>query len=183
MTAQHSIPTTYAGINFRSRLEAKWAAFFTNMDWRWEYEPFDASGYIPDFLVYGRHRNVLVEVRPGVDFGDEAFASAKADLETVIDGQFDLLAVGVSPLIDRDAIGLLNAECGCWHKALWFGGNLKGHRLFGFATEEGIWTDRITAEYHKHGFGLCEVQRSHMERCWRNAVNITQWNPTRKKRR
>lgn len=46
------IPTLYQGIEFRSRLEAKWAAFFDLLGWRWEYEPIDGDGYIPDFAIY-----------------------------------------------------------------------------------------------------------------------------------
>lgn len=46
-----AIPTMYAGVQFRSRLEAKWAAFFDLIGWKWEYEPFDLPGYIPDFLI------------------------------------------------------------------------------------------------------------------------------------
>lgn len=46
-----AIPTMYAGVQFRSRLEARWAAFFDLAGWRWEYEPFDLEGYIPDFRV------------------------------------------------------------------------------------------------------------------------------------
>jgi hypothetical protein len=33
------IVTEYAGARFRSRLEARWAAFFDLCGWRWEYEP------------------------------------------------------------------------------------------------------------------------------------------------
>ena len=33
------IPTLYNGIQFRSRLEAKWAAFFDLLGWEYEYEP------------------------------------------------------------------------------------------------------------------------------------------------
>ena len=33
-----AIPTTYAGVNFRSRLEAKWAAFFDIVAWQWDYD-------------------------------------------------------------------------------------------------------------------------------------------------
>lgn len=48
-----AIPTAYGGVNFRSRLEARWAAMFDLLGWRWEYEPLDLDGYIPDFLVRG----------------------------------------------------------------------------------------------------------------------------------
>lgn len=44
-------PTVYAGVEFRSRLEARWAAFFDQLGVRWTYEPFDGNGYIPDFLL------------------------------------------------------------------------------------------------------------------------------------
>jgi hypothetical protein len=59
----HAIPTTYGGVNFRSRLEARWAAFFDLLGWSWEYEPIDLKGYIPDFIL-GFERPLLVEVKP-----------------------------------------------------------------------------------------------------------------------
>ena len=43
-----SIPTVYRGIQFRSRLEAKWAAFFDTCEWPWLYEPKDFNGWIPE---------------------------------------------------------------------------------------------------------------------------------------
>jgi len=48
---QHAIPTTYKGVNFRSRLEARWAAFFDRARWTWAYEPLEFAGWIPDFAV------------------------------------------------------------------------------------------------------------------------------------
>jgi hypothetical protein len=41
-------------VNFRSRLEARWAAFFDLREWAWSYEPIDFNGWIPDFLVRPR---------------------------------------------------------------------------------------------------------------------------------
>jgi hypothetical protein len=46
-----NIPTIYNGVQFRSRLEAKWAAFFDLLGWHWHYEPLDLDGWIPDFLI------------------------------------------------------------------------------------------------------------------------------------
>jgi len=77
-------PTLYRGIQFRSRLEAKWAAFFDNLGWPWEYEPIDLDGYIPDFIltfpgpgikIYGDKSGhysglLLVEVKPALKFED-----------------------------------------------------------------------------------------------------------------
>lgn len=72
----NAIPTKYAGVQFRSRLEARWAAFFDLVGWRWEYEPIDLAGYIPDFVVQrplmsydevpGFDEPFLVEVKPFV---------------------------------------------------------------------------------------------------------------------
>lgn len=73
-----AIPTMYAGVQFRSRLEARWAAFFDLLGWEWEYEPIDLKGWIPDFLLRGRSslpcfdwanvEGVLVEVKPCISF-------------------------------------------------------------------------------------------------------------------
>lgn len=52
--APRSIPTTYRGTRFRSRLEARWAATFDALAWYWEYEPYgvdfgDGYRYLCDF--------------------------------------------------------------------------------------------------------------------------------------
>lgn len=57
-------PTKYAGVQFRSRLEAKWAAFFTLCGVEWDYEPLDLQNWSPDFLVTLPEGPVLVEVKP-----------------------------------------------------------------------------------------------------------------------
>lgn len=44
-------PPRYAGVLFRSRLEASYAAFFDLARWTWEYEPIDLNGWTPDFRV------------------------------------------------------------------------------------------------------------------------------------
>ena len=46
-----SRPTTYNGCLFRSRLEAKWAAFFDLVRIKWEYEPYDFTNWVPDFFL------------------------------------------------------------------------------------------------------------------------------------
>lgn len=66
----NAIPTKYAGVQFRSRLEARWAAFFDLCGWKWDYEPIDLEGYIPDFIV-AFERPLLVEVKPLLWDGSE----------------------------------------------------------------------------------------------------------------
>lgn len=50
-----AIETRYAGVRFRSRLEARWAVFFDALGLAWEYEPeayTDGSVmYLPDFWL------------------------------------------------------------------------------------------------------------------------------------
>jgi hypothetical protein len=64
-----AIETVYRHQRFRSRLEAHWAAFFDEIGWHWEYEPFDARHYIPDFVILGK-KPLLIEVKPGVCLAD-----------------------------------------------------------------------------------------------------------------
>ncbi|MCO7728643.1 hypothetical protein NJB93_18830 [Brucella intermedia] len=59
-----AIPTEYAGVKFRSRTEARWAAFFDLVGLKWDYEPFDLEGWAPDFLLRTPLTTVLVEVKP-----------------------------------------------------------------------------------------------------------------------
>lgn len=92
---RHSVPTTYNGTRFRSRLEARWAAFFGRLGWPWEYEPFDAAGYIPDFVLLGADP-VLVDVKPVVgmtQLHDRAPFVVKACREV---WHRDILVVGAS---------------------------------------------------------------------------------------
>jgi len=67
--------TNYSGVKFRSRLEARWAAFFDLAKWEWKYEPIDLPGWTPDFWVKwscghsecNGHHTLLVEVKPYSD--------------------------------------------------------------------------------------------------------------------
>ena len=65
-----AIPTKYNGIQFRSRLEARWAVFFEAAGIKWEYEKEGyvlQSGecYLPDFLVLSPEFGPLfIEIKP-----------------------------------------------------------------------------------------------------------------------
>jgi hypothetical protein len=70
--------TTYRSTVFRSRLEARWAAFFDEVSEReiltidWRYEPIDLRGWTPDFYIKfpcwhsecSNHHELYVEVKP-----------------------------------------------------------------------------------------------------------------------
>ena len=73
-------PTMYNGRLYRSRLEARVAAYFELREWEFEYEPFDLKGWSPDFLIKSGMFNLepgisnpvqtLVEVKPQNDMFD-----------------------------------------------------------------------------------------------------------------
>jgi len=93
----HAIPTLYAGVRFRSRLEARWAAFFDIVGWRWEYEPFDYAGYIPDFAILGKIP-LLVDVKPATT-APELWARVRVLAPLVREWRHDVLVLGASPTI------------------------------------------------------------------------------------
>ncbi len=65
-----AIPTRYAGHEFRSRLEARWAVFFDALAMEWRYEPEGfmlapfGEWYLPDFFL--PELGYWIEVKPGV---------------------------------------------------------------------------------------------------------------------
>ena len=81
-----AIPTRYRGIKFRSRLEARWAAFFDASGIRWEYEPqgytMDGTNYLPDFWLplvtsRGHEPGLFFEIKPNAPEVDEQVKAAK----------------------------------------------------------------------------------------------------------
>jgi len=182
-TALVGIPTTYRHTNFRSRLEARWAAFMDLIEWPWVYEPLDAAGYIPDFLVQGLHP-FFIEVGPCITEGDYIDKSAKADTAATSLGH-DLLVVGASALaevrIDGPgdiAAGLLG-EYGTW--------GIDDAARTGFAWGAGVWGfgDAGVGIYHAFqryhhrpngdGSETPLANSSLIMSCWAEAGNAVQW--------
>lgn len=103
---KRGIPTMYAGTLFRSRHEARWAAMFDLAGWAWTFEPFDGSGYIPDFLIHGGSP-FLVEVKPAT-----TGAEYEAPIPKIVDGighlwTHDVLIVGLGVARMFDVAGIL----------------------------------------------------------------------------
>jgi hypothetical protein len=92
--AARGIQTTYRGTRFRSRLEARWAAFFDMVDWDWTYEPFDTDGWIDQ------------------EFRDKA-AKPLGWL------QHSTLVLGVSPIVLGDEQGGLVTVDGAFWRGYW----------------------------------------------------------------
>ena len=181
-TDRSGIWTVYRGTRFRSRLEARWAAFFDLIRWRWVYEPFDAEGYIPDFLITGK-RGLLVEVGPCVDRQDYWDKAMKPNRAVASLGR-DLLVVGVSP-----SPGRLDSHCVAGPLGEFVDGP-DGETAFDWAS--GLWARC----YECRSIGVCHRTRSfvlrpcghhqsgsfgdvlehlELEQLWRSAGNSVQW--------
>lgn len=183
--AIEGIPTMYAGTRFRSRLEARWACFFDLLGWRWEYEPFDLDGYIPDFLILGK-LELQVEVKP---LGRVSELVALAERTPCSSGR-EILAVGVTPTpeddIDDNLAGWYLGGLTQWDEDL--GGNLGSARAeWHHCTAAGC---GLLVCHHEiqsfagrpcgHGDGdryIGRVDPMRIEMLWSEARNRTQWKP------
>ena len=58
------IITEYCGTTFRSKLEARWAAYFDRNSIPWQYEPGNLPGWLPDFRITFQGTDLLAEVKP-----------------------------------------------------------------------------------------------------------------------
>jgi hypothetical protein len=106
-----AIPTVYSGVQFRSRLEARWAAMFDLLKYPWEYEPLDLNGYIPDFVLSFK-TPMIVEVKPIVGNPGEWHADKAATdaLQKAYDSGWSSegLLVGATMHTDRWAEGCVS---------------------------------------------------------------------------
>lgn len=186
-----AIPTKYAGTEFRSRLEARWAAFFDLVGWRWEYEPIDLPGWIPDFMLTG-HTNVLVEIKPADSI--DGFDLDKLHRATENDTfNHEILLLGRHPmLIQRThafgqiGIGWLYGYSTWWpdtiadpHEAMWIThtGDRSRETRLDFCSDTHDYTGRLTGAHQENGGVELGPSRSDLvEYLWREAGNITRWN-------
>jgi hypothetical protein len=185
----YPIPTVYGGHQFRSRLEAKWAAMFDGLGWSWEYEPFDYPGYLPDFLIRGDN-SVLVEVRPVVTLND--YRRCANDLGPLIQREWGgpFLIAGVGPIASGGselypAVGMVAQHYGIdettgydygyhFSEALW-------HRCadctkVAFHHLEGSWRG-LPCGHYEGNETLLPISESEIRQRWSAACTQTQWNP------
>jgi hypothetical protein len=94
----NAIETAYKGATFRSRLEARWAAFFDLLSWDWIYEPWDGNHYIPDFVLPGP-RPVLVEVKPATSLHELERHAGRVENGIRDHWTDDYLLVGATPVL------------------------------------------------------------------------------------
>lgn len=181
-----AIPTTYKNVRFRSRLEARWAAFFDLCDWSWQYEPIDLNGWIPDFIL-GTRNPILVEVKPRLNLTEPGDAGAKMERasEGTEWGGNEKLLLGLGPFrpvgaacYGRLSLGLLAegnyaADPGrywWWQDALV--GDYGGPD---FCPAYGDYTGRMTGVHYKWPGGVVDGTEPLFLEFWNRAGNTTQW--------
>jgi len=160
-----SHPTSYKGVNFRSRLEATWAAFFDLCGWEWEYEPVDLPGWTPDFIL---EKKIAVEVKPVREMLPNVSRFVRSGWPN------GMLLLGVSPSDpDHSYIGW------CMGDVEWSLSNSKKHGLGPGANGELIlmWDDGLAnMDYETDGsYG----RFYEANRLWNEAKNTVQWMPVR----
>jgi hypothetical protein len=179
-----AIPTVYQGRQYRSRLEAKWAAFFDEIGWRYEYEPFDLGEWSPDFMLRSNDalREILVEVKPITQI-DETVCARMERAANEHSWRGDLMLLGTTPNVGElvqpwngPAIGWL-AEFddyegqNSWYWAHAGTGLYKGK--IDFSHEYGAYYGRITHCGYKQAE---ELPFSQIEAAWSRASNTVQWH-------
>ncbi|KEA07498.1 hypothetical protein [Rhizobium rhizogenes] len=191
-----AIPTTYNHVQFRSRLEARWAAFFDLCGWTWDYEPFDLDGWAPDFMLKGKVK-ALIEVKPINFSGSEeasirqakahaakAFRTARSVIREAREAQkpfssYEILVLGNGPFRSDFALGgnwslgvmALEELTGGDYADLYFG---HSQRL-DYAARYGNYKYRIGGQGGGDGH-LWGIHDSEPEQLWRLAGNAVQWN-------
>jgi len=175
-------PTMYNGIQFRSRLEAKWATFFDLINWKWQYEPCDFNGWIPDFALYGHKQTVYVEVKPTVIFLPDIASKIDAsgcNNEVLLIGETCPIPNSSTMCGDDVQLGWLRTICErqdglndfSWHEcefACYDGVSI------GFAEPSQAWYCRIYGTCGKY-YKFNEVVEDTVSNHWAAACNSSQW--------
>lgn len=174
VTAARGIPTTYRQTRFRSRLEARWAAFFDLIGWRWTYEPFDTDGWIPDFLLEGTIP-LLVEVGPCSTLDE---FKAKAEKPAAWFGHPTLI-LGISPIVlDDNVPGLMTNSTRLCPQDVPYWMQCDQHLEDPFLTTVRVYTD-VIGGVCGHGIGQ-PVAGHRLFDLWASAGNQVQWKPRRR---
>ncbi len=190
------IPTTYKGVRFRSRLEAKWAMMFDLFNWSWNYEPIDLEGYIPDFRVDLGKTRFIVEVKPEGHILDLQPAALKIDKTSyrgqvlIVGDNWSISTHGVPNLLfdEFPAIGAIRddwyREEPIWNSEAtddqWSVARIAFCKMCGGVTifsDRGSWSCRRCPGLDKH-YHLCDVNGSlseFLKNGWAGAANVTQW--------
>ena len=109
-------PTIYKGVKMRSRLEARWAAYFDAVEPYWKYEPNafanEKGQYLPDFLV--SYKDPAIS---GVPFPDAYY-----EVKGVVPSNLDAVMERMEIIFDSDSEAALFLVIGVPQDDIWFDG-------------------------------------------------------------
>lgn len=182
-------PTRYVGQLFRSRLEARWAAFFDLVGWKWTYESLELEGWIPDFVIQpaditGWNGPIIVEVKPFLFPGDLQVAETQRKIENAHHGKEEVLLLGAivgwDTAFNEPALGLLGCRYGLWgrgeaHNEEWTWENAVSQRAGrDFCADISGYGHRISGVWdgNNHTVGTDEEC---LDALWREAGNRVRW--------
>lgn len=177
------IPTTYGGQQFRSTLEASWAAFFDELEWPWEYEPYELDGYIPDFVLPFAAGPILVEIKPEHYLDRLKAQTGRLEGST---WEHEAIVVGSTPCVQESSkaaepvLGWMAEEAhGAW---TWGAGALfrcTKCRQWSIHHRTGSWHCRVNGcgDGNRH---VAQLEPHTVMRAWRSAHSKARWRPQRR---
>ena len=177
------IPTKIDGIQFRSKLEARWYLFMKRLQWRIEYEPQELpeiNGWIPDFMIIGKDRKILVDVKPiySVDDWNENHPSYKKIMDSGIKNtKYELLILGASFDLGGNYFGVLHEHSDDPNYFLFPNSAVfTFYYGFGFMPYQSNWNCRITGEGGKIYLYEGNDSYKRLEEVWNECGSQLQWN-------
>jgi hypothetical protein len=194
------------GIHFRSKLEARWYLFMKKLGWNIVYEPEieGLNGWIPDFLILGKNKKILVEVKPidKIEEWENHPDRKKIENSGVSNLNYEILILGTNLTLDGDSqLGLLYPIDGMWPEGRKPDDPVTGEvgdtilkpimnykisspifsyydGQYGFMDLEGLWHCRITGEGGKTYLnyrGGSESEYNEIDKNWNQAWSALRW--------
>ena len=183
-----AIPIKINGIQFRSKLEAKWYLFMKKLEWNIEYEPLELegiNGWIPDFIIIGKNKKILVDVKP---INSQEEWEKHPDYEKIIEKSgfkktnYEILILGSSLKLNFDNItsiigfgihhhmlkDIYNDICLFVSEAVFTNRN-------GFLPYSADWICRISGEVGKSYVFCHDDQYNYFEKIWNECGSELQW--------
>lgn len=182
------IVTRWRYRQYRSRLEARWACMFDLLGWKYEYEPYDLNGWIPDFMILG-DTEILVDIKPYTSFREwqeEQLAKIIDSIKGTEKYGKEILLLGstifeTAECFGHPAIGWLGEFNRCSeseeafkYSYAWGNAVFNHNEAWGFFHDSMWYKDRITGMYDGDHH-LQPPSYDEVLKLWNTAGNITQW--------